>query len=65
MGALARVPGAVAALGLAGCCGRCRAAMSAAPLTVEPVPDELLKARITPLRDRPVRRDVVGVLRPI
>src|ERR671928_144744 len=48
---------------------RCRATrrmtMSLAPLTVEPLPDELLKAWMSPLRDRRIRRDLVKVLRGI
>jgi pimeloyl-ACP methyl ester carboxylesterase len=63
---LARVPGAVAMLGLG---GRVRAirsrSMSMMPLTVDPVPDELLKAWVAPLRDRRIRRDLLKVLRGI
>ena len=66
VGGLARVPGAVAALELMGRSRRMRAAtMSVAPLTVEPVPDELLKGWISPLRDTNVRRDLVKVCRGI
>jgi pimeloyl-ACP methyl ester carboxylesterase len=39
--------------------------MAMAPLTVKPIPDELLKAWLAPLRDRRVRRDLVNVLRGI
>ena len=63
---LARVPGAVAALEVMGRSQRMRGAtMSLAPLTVEPVPDELLKAWISPLRDTNVRRDLVKECRGI
>jgi pimeloyl-ACP methyl ester carboxylesterase len=64
--ALARVPGAVAMLAALGRlrAGR-RAAMSLAPLTVEPVPDELLEAWVAPLRSRAIRRDLIKVLRGI
>jgi pimeloyl-ACP methyl ester carboxylesterase len=63
---LGRVPGSVAALELGGRLGPVRRrAMSLAPLTVEPVPDALLKGWIAPLRDRGVRRDLVRVLRGI
>jgi pimeloyl-ACP methyl ester carboxylesterase len=63
---LGRVPGAVAMLGLLGRSRAVRArSMKLMPLTVEPVPDELLKAWISPLHDRGVRRDLVRVLRGI
>jgi pimeloyl-ACP methyl ester carboxylesterase len=63
---LGRVPGAIAGLELMGRSRRMRrATMSLAPLTVDPVPDELLKAWMTPLRDRRIRRDLVKVLRGI
>ena len=39
--------------------------MSIAPLTVEPIPDELLRSWIEPLRDPGVRRDLVHFLRAI
>jgi pimeloyl-ACP methyl ester carboxylesterase len=59
---LARVPGSVAALDLLGRSRVMRkASMSLAPLTVEPVPDALLKDWISPLHDRGVRRDLVKV----
>ena len=49
--------------------GRVRAirsrSMSMMPLTVDPVPDELLKAWVEPLRDRRIRRDLLKVLRGI
>lgn len=63
---LARVPGSVAALDLLGRSRVMRkASMSLAPLTVEPVPDALLKDWISPLHDRRVRRDLVKVARGI
>ena len=64
--ALARVPGAVAGLGFGGRFAFVRrASMKAMPLTVDPVPDELLKSWVEPLRDRRIRRDLVRVLRGI
>jgi pimeloyl-ACP methyl ester carboxylesterase len=64
--ALGRVPGAVAGLELLGRLRPMRqATMSIAPLTVDPLPDELLKAWLAPLRTRGVRRDLVRVLRGI
>jgi pimeloyl-ACP methyl ester carboxylesterase len=64
--ALARIPGAVAGLELMGRIGPARrGTMALAPLTVERIPDELLKAWLAPLRDRRVRRDLVKVLRGI
>ena len=63
---LARVPGALAGLGLLGRLRTMRrSTMAIVPLTVEPVPDSLLEAWIAPLRDRRIRRDVVAVLRGI
>lgn len=63
---LARVPGSVAALGLLGRSRVMRkASMSLAPLTVEPVPDGMLKDWVSPLHDRRVRRDLVRVARGI
>jgi pimeloyl-ACP methyl ester carboxylesterase len=63
---LGRVPGAVATVAALGRvrAGR-RAAMSLAPLTVEPVPDELVKTWVEPLRARAIRRDLIKVLRGI
>jgi pimeloyl-ACP methyl ester carboxylesterase len=62
----ARIPGAIAALGLLGRFRFARrAAMSLAPLTVTPVPDELLAGWVAPLRDRGVRRDLVRTMRGI
>jgi pimeloyl-ACP methyl ester carboxylesterase len=64
--ALARVPGAVKALELLGRVKFLRTrSMELAPLTVDPVPDELLKGWVAPLRDPAVRRDLVKVLRGI
>ena len=63
---LARIPGSVAALDLLGRSRLMRkASMSLAPLTVEPVPDALLKDWISPLHDRGVRRDLTRVARGI
>jgi pimeloyl-ACP methyl ester carboxylesterase len=63
---LTRVPGAVAGLAFGGRFAPVRrASMKAMPLTVQPLPDELLKAWIAPLRDRRIRRDLVRVLRRI
>lgn len=42
-----------------------RGSMKLAPLTVDPVPDELLKAWVSPLRDSGVRRDAAKVMRAI
>jgi pimeloyl-ACP methyl ester carboxylesterase len=64
--ALARVPGAVAALAVLGRLRAMRrATMAIAPLTVEPVPDSLLQGWISPLRDPNVRRDLVRALQGI
>jgi pimeloyl-ACP methyl ester carboxylesterase len=61
---LARVPGAVAGLAAGGRLAPVRrSAMSLAPLTMEPVPDELLEGWVSPLRDRGVRRDLIKFLR--
>jgi pimeloyl-ACP methyl ester carboxylesterase len=63
---LGRVPGAVAALELSARLPAVRrASMKVAPLTVSPVPDELVKGWVAPLRNRGVRRDLVRVLRGI
>jgi pimeloyl-ACP methyl ester carboxylesterase len=63
---LGRVPGALTMLAAG---GRLRAvrrgAMSLAPLTVDPVPDELLESWVSPLRDRAIRHDLLKVLRGI
>lgn len=63
---LARVPGAVAALGAL---GRFRVmrrlSMAAAPLTVEPVEDTVVASWVAPLRKRAIRRDLIKVLRSI
>jgi pimeloyl-ACP methyl ester carboxylesterase len=63
---LARVPGAVELLATLGRAraGR-RAAMSLAPLTVEPPPDELVESWVAPLRNHAIRRDLLKVLRGI
>jgi pimeloyl-ACP methyl ester carboxylesterase len=63
---LGRVPGAVAGVELlARLPAVRRASMKAAPLTLNPVPDELVKGWVAPLRDRAIRRDLVRVLRGI
>jgi pimeloyl-ACP methyl ester carboxylesterase len=63
---LARVPGAVATLAtLARLRAGRRAAMSLAPLTVEPPPDELVESWVAPLRGHAIRRDLIKVLRGI
>jgi pimeloyl-ACP methyl ester carboxylesterase len=63
---LARMPGAVAELAQLGRLRPVRnAAMKLAPLTVEPIPDGLLKSWLAPLRDRRVRKDLVSFLRGI
>ena len=63
---LARIPGAVRGLGLMGRVRMMRAgSMKLAPLTVTPVPDPLLKAWVSPLHDRRIRRDLLAVLRGI
>jgi pimeloyl-ACP methyl ester carboxylesterase len=62
----ARVPGAIAGLAVLGRLRFVRrAAMSLAPLTVEPVPDAILREWLAPLRDRAIRRDLVHVLRGV
>jgi pimeloyl-ACP methyl ester carboxylesterase len=64
--ALARVPGAVAALDVLGRLRVMRrATMAIAPLTVEPVADSLVKGWISPLHDRHIRRDLVRALQGI
>ena len=63
---LGRVPGALTGLAAGGRFAPIRrAAMSMAPLTIDPVPDELLEEWVSPLRDRGVRRDLLKVLRGI
>jgi pimeloyl-ACP methyl ester carboxylesterase len=63
---LGRVPGAVAALAALAKVGPLRrGSMAAASLTVEPIPDELIKAWVKPLGDAGVRSDLVKVLRGI
>jgi len=62
--ALRSVPGAVAMLGLGAQVKPIRARSSAMmPLTVDPVPDELLKSWVDPLLKHGVRRDLVKLLR--
>ena len=62
----AHVPGAVAALDLV-LRSRVlrRTLMAAAPLTVRPLPDEMLADWFAPLRDRRIRSDLRAVLRGI
>jgi pimeloyl-ACP methyl ester carboxylesterase len=63
---LGRIPGAVAALAATSKIGPLRrGSMAMAALTVEPIPDELLKAWVEPLGDAGVRRDLIKVLRQI
>ncbi len=63
---LARIPGAAQALDDFGRLRFMRrAAMSLMPLTVEPIPDELVKGWISPLHKRGIRRDLVRVARGI
>jgi pimeloyl-ACP methyl ester carboxylesterase len=63
---LGKVPGAVAALDLLARIKFVRgASMKLAPLTVTPIPDELLEGWVAPLHDRRIRRDLVKVLRGI
>ena len=66
MKGLGRIPGAVAGLATLGRlkAGR-RAAFALAPLTVEPLPDELVESWVKPLRSRGIRRDLIKVLRGI
>jgi pimeloyl-ACP methyl ester carboxylesterase len=62
--AIAKVPGSVAALDLlARLPAVRRLSMSIAPLTVEPVPDALLRGWVAPLHSRAVRHDLVRVAR--
>jgi pimeloyl-ACP methyl ester carboxylesterase len=63
---LARVPGAIKVLELGGRSrGVRRRAMALMPLTVQPIPDELLAAWMAPLRDAGVRRDLRKVAQGI
>jgi pimeloyl-ACP methyl ester carboxylesterase len=63
---LARVPGAVGELAQLGRLKLVRRwAMRLAPLTVEPIGDELLKSWLAPMRGRAVRRDVIRFMRAI
>jgi pimeloyl-ACP methyl ester carboxylesterase len=63
---LGRIPGAVVGLAALAKIGPVRrGSMAMASLTVDPVPDELLRAWVAPLRDAGVRRDLVKVLRGI
>ena len=61
-----KLPATVAALELLGRMRPIRrATMSMMPLTVEPVPDEVVQGWVAPLRDRRIRRDLVRVMRGI
>jgi pimeloyl-ACP methyl ester carboxylesterase len=63
---LKRVPGLLAGLGALGRFRLGRAgAMKAMPLTLHPIPDELVKTWVEPLRDPAIRRDVIKVIRGI
>jgi pimeloyl-ACP methyl ester carboxylesterase len=63
---VARVPGVIKALELGGRSRFVRGrAMALAPLTMEPIPDEMLKAWISPLKDAAVRRDLRKVAQGI
>ncbi len=58
-----RLPGAVAMLAAGARVPAVRQrAMSMAPLTIDPVPDELLESWVSPLRNRGIRRDLLKVL---
>jgi pimeloyl-ACP methyl ester carboxylesterase len=60
------VPGAVKGLELAGRLRSVRrGALALAPLTVEAIPDEMLKEWLSPLRDPGVRRDLRKVARGV
>jgi pimeloyl-ACP methyl ester carboxylesterase len=63
---IARVPGAVRGLELGARSRFVRTrAMGLMPLTVEPVPDEMLRDWLAPLKDAGVRRDLVKVARGV
>jgi pimeloyl-ACP methyl ester carboxylesterase len=63
---IARVPGAVRCLELGGRFRFMRTrAMGVIPLTVEPIPDEMVRAWLSPLKDAAVRRDLVKVARGV
>lgn len=63
---LANVPGAVATLEVLGRLQPVRrASMDIARLAVDPIPDELVRSWVAPLRDKEVRRDLVTFLRGI
>jgi pimeloyl-ACP methyl ester carboxylesterase len=64
--ALGRVPGSIRTLDLLGRLRPARkATMAIAPLTVDPVPDALVKSWLVPLHDAGVRRDLRKVVRAI
>jgi pimeloyl-ACP methyl ester carboxylesterase len=61
---LMRLPGAIAMLDLGGRIPAVRRrSMSIMKLTTDPIPDELVKEWMAPLRDRRIRRDLGKVLR--
>ena len=61
---LGRVPAALTLLAAAGRLRFARSgAMKAVPLTMKPIPDDLVRAWISPLRDPRIRHDLVRVLR--
>jgi pimeloyl-ACP methyl ester carboxylesterase len=63
---MARIPGAVTALGALSRFGPIRrGSMALASLTVNPIPDELIRGWVEPLRDPGVRRDLIKVLRQV
>jgi pimeloyl-ACP methyl ester carboxylesterase len=63
---LRRVPGSLAVLATTSRVPAVRqGAMKMAPLTMEPVPDELLESWVSPLRASGIRRDLLKVLRGI
>jgi pimeloyl-ACP methyl ester carboxylesterase len=66
LSAMKRVPGALVVLADLGRfrVGRA-AALKAMPLTLHPVPDELAKAWVSPMRRREIRRDLLRVVRGI
>jgi pimeloyl-ACP methyl ester carboxylesterase len=66
LNAIKRVPGALNALAAFGRFRFGRAgAMKAMPLTLKPIPDELVKSWVEPLRQSDIRRDTMKVVRGI
>lgn len=63
---MARIPASITALALLARLGFIRrSAMAAASLTVDPIPDALIREWVSPLRSPAVRRDLVKVMRGI